>query len=262
MFWPQYNVRIVLTMIWAFRRYPICRGLLDKSGSGSGHDTTRAGPRTISDIWITICFTINVINKLFGNKQLILVLLFCFSVALAQNTGVTTATTMAAAGGNGPLAPHMRPCALRWCVKWMGDNPPSLWTYFLGGWGCLWPSKHFRRWCIATKLECFEGQALPNSSKNYIRLLGGYRPSIQRVGAEQKVSRGALGGYFRRRGLWSAMVVMVDVGHWRRKTDRSTVGIVEIVYGSIFLFLCRSHTFLTSDPEAKKERFRPSHFVV
>ncbi len=36
------------------------------------------------------------------------------SVALAQNTmGITTATTMAATGGNGPLASHMRPCALR-----------------------------------------------------------------------------------------------------------------------------------------------------
>jgi hypothetical protein len=55
-----------------------------------------------------------VMNKLFGNHQLILVFLFLFSVALAQNTtGFTTATTMAAAGGNGPLAPHMRPCALR-----------------------------------------------------------------------------------------------------------------------------------------------------
>jgi hypothetical protein len=53
-------------------------------------------------------------NNLFGNKQLILVFLFLFSVALAQNTtGVTTTTTMAAAGNNGPLAPHMRPGALR-----------------------------------------------------------------------------------------------------------------------------------------------------
>jgi hypothetical protein len=72
-------------------------------------------------------------NKLFGNKQLILVFLFLFSVALAQNTtGVTTATTMAAAGGNGPLVPHMRPGAPCQCVEWMGDNPPSLRMYFLG----------------------------------------------------------------------------------------------------------------------------------
>jgi hypothetical protein len=74
-----------------------------------------------------------VINKLFGNHQLILVFLFLFSVALAQNTtGVTTATTMAAAGGNGPLVPHMRPGAPRQCIKWMGDNPPSLRMYSLG----------------------------------------------------------------------------------------------------------------------------------
>jgi hypothetical protein len=74
-----------------------------------------------------------------------------------------------------------------------------------------------------------------NSPKSYIRLLGqGYHPSIQRVGAEQKVSCGVLGGHFRRRRLWSAMVVMVDVGRWRRMSDRPTVGIVEMVYGSIF----------------------------
>jgi hypothetical protein len=73
-------------------------------------------------------------NKLFGNKQLILVFLFLFSVALAQNTtDVTTATTMAAAGRNGPLAPHMRPGAPRRCVEWMGNNPPSLRMYFGGG---------------------------------------------------------------------------------------------------------------------------------
>jgi hypothetical protein len=76
-----------------------------------------------------------VINKLFGNHQLILVFLFLFSVALAQNTtGVTTATTMAAAGGNGPLAPqHMRPCTPHQRLEWMGNNPPSLWMYFLWG---------------------------------------------------------------------------------------------------------------------------------
>jgi hypothetical protein len=75
-----------------------------------------------------------VMNKLFGNKQLILVFLFLFSLALAQNTtGVTTATTTAAAGGYAPLAPHLRPGALRRCIEWMGDNPPSLQMYFGGG---------------------------------------------------------------------------------------------------------------------------------
>jgi hypothetical protein len=52
-----------------------------------------------------------VIHTDIDYKQLVLVLLLHFSVALAQNTtGITTATTMAAACGNGPLAPHMRPC--------------------------------------------------------------------------------------------------------------------------------------------------------
>jgi hypothetical protein len=73
-------------------------------------------------------------NKLFANKQLILVFLFLFSVAIAHNTtGVTAATTMAAAGGNAPLVPHMRSCAQRQRVEWMGDNPPSLRMYFWGG---------------------------------------------------------------------------------------------------------------------------------
>ncbi len=51
-------------------------------------------------------------NIIIDNKQLIFVFLLHFSVALAQNTtGITTATTMATTGRNGPLAPHMRPCA-------------------------------------------------------------------------------------------------------------------------------------------------------
>ncbi len=87
-----------------------------------------------------------VINKLFVNYQLSLVFLFLFSVALAQNTtGVTTATTMAPAGGNGPLAPHMRPCAPRQRFKWMGDNPPSLRMYSLGGLRVFMALKVLRR---------------------------------------------------------------------------------------------------------------------
>jgi hypothetical protein len=62
------------------------------------------------------------------------VILLLFSVALAHNTtGVTTATTMASAIRNAPLAPHMRSCAQRQHIEWMGDNPPSLWMYFFGG---------------------------------------------------------------------------------------------------------------------------------
>jgi hypothetical protein len=129
-------------------------------------------------------------NKLFGNKQLILVFLFFFSVALAQNTtGVTTATTMAAAGGNGPLVPHMRPGAPRRCIKWMGDNSPSLRMYFGGG---------LRVFMDLKALLCSGDDELPqhrsvlgtinalNSPKSYTRLLRGLSPihSTRRHGAK------------------------------------------------------------------------------
>jgi hypothetical protein len=134
-------------------------------------------------------------NKLFGNHQLILVFLFLFSVALAQNTtGITTATTMAAAGGNTPLAPHMRPGALRRRVKWMDDNPPSLWMYFLGG---------LRVFMALKALLCSGDDELPqhrsvlrtintlNSPKSYICLLGGLSPihSTHRHGKRSRVGR-------------------------------------------------------------------------
>jgi hypothetical protein len=122
-------------MTRGFRKYPICRGPLDRSGSGSGHDTTGA--------WATLQLAVRelqyvlqniVINKIIVSKKLVLVFSLHFSVALAQNTtGITIATTMAAAGGNGPLAPHMRPCPPRQCFEWMGDNLLSLWMFFLGG---------------------------------------------------------------------------------------------------------------------------------
>ncbi len=135
MFSPHYNALIILAMTRAFRRYPICRGPLDHSGSGSGHATTRARATLLLGIYeLQYVLQYIVINKLFADHQLSLVFLFLFLVALAQNTtGVTIATTMAAAGGNAPLAPHMRPCALRQRFKWMGDNPPACGCILWGG---------------------------------------------------------------------------------------------------------------------------------
>ncbi len=214
-------------MTRAFRRYSICRGPLDHSGSGSGHATTRARATLLLAIYeLQYVLQYIVINELFGNHQLILVFLFLFSVALAQNTtGVTTATTMAAAGGNGPLAPHMRPCAPRQRVEWMSNNPPSLRMYSLGG---------LRVFMALKALLCSGDDESPqhrsvlraintlNSPKNYIRLLGGLSPihSMHRHGA-QGLMWGA-GGHFHWRRLWSAMVVLVDVGRWRRTSDRPT----------------------------------------
>ena len=48
---------------------------------------------------------------------------------------------MAADGGNGPLAPHMRPFVLHQCVRLVEDNPPSKWMHFLLGLGG-YPSRH------------------------------------------------------------------------------------------------------------------------
>ncbi len=120
----------------------------------------------------------------------------------------------------------------------------------------------FRQWCITATLECFEGHTHPQQPPKLYPCSGGCQLSIWRIGLERKASCGTLGGHFRRRRPWSAMVVLINVGRWRLTSDQPTGGIVTIVYGSNFLFLCRSHTFLTSDPAAKKGRFRPSHFGV
>jgi hypothetical protein len=149
-------------------------------------------------------------NKLFGNKQLIMVFLFLFSVALAQNTtGVTTATTMAAAGGNGPLAPHMRPGALRQCVEWMGDNPLSLRMYFLGG---------SRVYMDLNALLCSGNDESPqhrsvlgtintlNSPKSYICLLRGLSP------IHSTCWRGAKGLVWGARGPFPPAAAMVGYG--------------------------------------------------
>ena len=49
---------------------------------------------------------------------------------------------MAAAGGNGPLVPHMRPFVPRQCFEFIEDNPPSKRMHFLPGLGGGYPSRH------------------------------------------------------------------------------------------------------------------------
>ncbi len=107
---------------------------------------------------------------------------------------------------------------------------------FLGGWGCVCPSK-----CsfVPAMMHChniivFWGPYTPSTASKIISTcLGGYLPSIQCIGVEQKASCGALGGHIRWQQPWSAMVVLVDVGSWRQR-QISTVGILKIIYGSIF----------------------------
>jgi hypothetical protein len=85
---------------------------MDQSGLGSSHATTQAMLQLVIYELQYVLQDI-IMNKIISYKQLILVFLLHFSVALAQNTtGITTTTAMAAAGGNGPLAPHMTPSTL------------------------------------------------------------------------------------------------------------------------------------------------------
>jgi hypothetical protein len=104
-------------MTRAFRRYLICRVPLDRSGLGSGHDTTGAQAKLqLAGRELQYVLQNKVINYIIVSKKLVLVFSLHGLVALAQNTtGVTTATTMAAASGSGPLAPHIRSCAPRRC---------------------------------------------------------------------------------------------------------------------------------------------------
>jgi hypothetical protein len=86
---------------------------------------------------------------------------------------------MAAASRNGPLAPHMRPCAPRQHVEWMGVNPLSLQMYSLG---------QLRVFMALKALLCSGDDESPqhrsvlraintlNCPKKYICLLGGLLP--------------------------------------------------------------------------------------
>ncbi len=162
-----------------------------------------------------------VIDKIIVSKKLVLVFSLHFSVAMAQNTtGITTATTMAAASGNGPQAPHMRPCAPRWCLEWIGDNPPSLRMYFMGG---------LRVFKALKGLLCSGNDTLPqhwsvlraihtlNSHKNYIRLFGGLLP------IHSTRLHGAQGLMWVTRGPFPPAVAMVGYGCvgrcWLLETD-------------------------------------------
>jgi hypothetical protein len=89
--------------------------------------------------------------------------------------------TIMAAGGNGPLEPHKRPCALRQCVGMIGYNPPSKRIYFLGG---------VKGFMAPKMLVCYGDDASPQHRsflrainhtaphKKYICLLGGLSPII------------------------------------------------------------------------------------
>jgi hypothetical protein len=161
---------------------------------------------------------------------------------------------MATTGGNGPLAPHMTPSAPRQRHEWMGDNPPSKRMYFGVG----------LRLCMSLKaLLCSGDDELPqhwsvlraihtlNSPKKYTRMLGGLTPIHLR---HRRRAQGLMWGT---RGPFLPAAAMVGYGcvgqHWPLEAYvRSTYcRNSKNCQWKYYLFLCRSHTFLTSDPAAK-----------
>jgi hypothetical protein len=117
--------------------------------------------------------------------------------------------TMAAAGRNGPLVPHMRSCAPIQCIEWIVNNPPSKRIIFFG----------LLRVCMALKtLQCCGNASLPeerspfraihtlNPPPKYIRKLGGLSPiHLMRQRGAQGLMWGARGP----NPLAAAMVVAV-----------------------------------------------------
>jgi len=116
---------------------------------------------------------------------------------------------VADAGGNAPLTPHMRHCALHHRLCSMGDDLPSKRIHFLRGLGGVWPSSHSDlRQCIITGTkERFEGHTPPQHPQHYIRLLGGLSPiNLTRRNEAQCLVWGVRGAF----PPSAAMVVMVS----------------------------------------------------
>ncbi len=127
---------------------------------------------------------------------------FSISVAIAQNTmgiTITTATTMAAASGNGPLALHMRPCACR-CILGRDSFVPGM------------MHRH--------NMECFGGHTHPQQPQKIYPLARGLSTihSMHWIGA-QGLMWGTRGPFLPA----AAMVCYGCVGHcWPLEADVST----------------------------------------
>ncbi len=89
-----------------------------------------------------------------------------------------------------------------------GENPPSKWIYFLGCWGCVWPSKHsdaVMAMCIARTKERFEDHTHPWPPPKYIRKLRGLSPIYSKC---RRGSQGLMWGARRPFPPAAAMVVV------------------------------------------------------
>jgi hypothetical protein len=94
-----------------------------------------------------------------------------------------------------------------------GRGPSELADIFFGGVeGVYGPQSASGNDASSQNRSVLRAMHTPTAPKIIPACLGGYCPSIQRVGVEQKITCGALGGHFRRRRPWLAMVVMVVGG--------------------------------------------------
>jgi hypothetical protein len=94
--------------------------------------------------------------------------------------------TMADAGGNGPLAPQMRPCAPHQRLCWIGEDPLlSKQKFIFEGWGGVSP-QNTRMYCDNTSLPEQRSalRAIPPLTPHPPKIIstcwGGCRPSVWR----------------------------------------------------------------------------------
>ncbi len=133
-----------------------------------------------------------------------------------HTTGVTTATTMAPANRNGPLAAHMRPLRSAPTHLMAGWQPPQLADITFGGVkGVYGPQSTPLFWqlCITITSECFVGHIHPQHPPKLHPLAWGVVVHPLDASAQSaRASCEVLGGHFCWLWPWLAMVVLVVVG--------------------------------------------------
>ncbi len=197
------------------------------------------GHTTISLTWTAICFTIcSITYKNWLQTTSFIIFIAIFSILITKHNWHHNRHNHGRRWWKlPPSAPHE---ALHSAPTLQMDSvqPPELADVILGGvegvYG-LQSAPLFGRWWIATTSCVLRAIHIFFTAPNIIATCSVCCClSIGCAGAERKASCGALGGHFRRQHPWLAMVVSVDVGHWRLTSDQFTVGIIEIFYGIIF----------------------------
>ncbi len=165
--------------------------------------------------------------------------------------------------------PHMRPCAPRQRVKWMGNNPPSKRISFLG---------LLRVFMALKTLRCCGDSSLPkhrsalraintlNPPKNYIRKLGGLLPIHSTHWHRAKsLMWGARGPFHRRRPwlwrLWCQLCFVLKLLNKEIKTLKLVGGYQKVyLYQYIVKHIVIHTSLIVAWPKPKLWRGRsPNH---